>query len=136
MTYRPVFAARSGIRSSIIVVSVASATEVTNRVPPNVEPCVFRARTLATSSRAIVLTPGTHGSRRVAELAQPGQVAVVRDVDTPLALERLDQDGRGAAVHGPLHGAEIVVGHVLETGQHGLEAVLVLLLPGGAHGAG
>src|SRR5439155_759382 len=40
MRRRPIRAARSGIFSPSTVWSVASATEVTNGVPPNVEPCV------------------------------------------------------------------------------------------------
>src|SRR3989449_10958353 len=72
--------------------------------------------------------------RLVAELAEPGQVVVVGNVDASLPLDRLDDDRRRTVVERALHGAEVVVRHVLEAGDERLEALAVLLLAGGRHG--
>ena len=70
----------------------------------------------------------------IADLPEPGEVAVVGHHDAALALDRLDEHRRGAAVDGALDRAEVVVGHVLEAARQGLEAVMVLLLGGGGDG--
>ena len=69
----------------------------------------------------------------VAELPQAGEIPVVGDVHAPLALDRLQQDCGGPVVQRSLHRPEVVVGHVLEPRHERLEAVTVLLLPGGGH---
>src|SRR2546425_7372309 len=66
--------------------------------------------------------------------AKPRQVVVVGNVDASLPLDRLDDDRRRTVVERALHGAEVVVRHVLEAGDERLEALAVLLLAGGRHG--
>ena len=71
----------------------------------------------------------------VAQPAKDGQVAVGRDVDPALALDRLDQDGRRPVVDRALHRLDVAERDVLEAGQQRLEAVLVLLVRRGGEGA-
>src|SRR5262249_56400445 len=73
-------------------------------------------------------------ARLVAELAQPAQIVLLADVDAALALDALDDHAGGAVVDRALHRAQVVVGHVLETGDERLEAVVVLLLAGRRNG--
>ena len=73
-------------------------------------------------------------ARLVAELAQPGQIAVVGHVDPALALDGLDQHGRGPAVDRALESLEVIEIDVLEAAGQRFEAVMVLLLRGGGDG--
>ena len=72
--YRPICAARSQSLPSRIVVSVASATEVMNGVPPNVEPCVPAISTLAISSRVSMAPIGTPLARALASVMMSGSM--------------------------------------------------------------
>ena len=74
MSARPSRAARSGIFSSMMVWRVASATEVTNGVPPNVEPCVPGPRARAISSRVSIAPMGTPLARALANVMISGSI--------------------------------------------------------------
>ncbi len=72
--YRPMRVARSQSLPSRIVVRVASATEVTNGVPPNVDPCVPATRTVAISSRVSMAPIGTPLARAFASVMMSGSM--------------------------------------------------------------
>src|SRR5437867_1840782 len=74
MRRRPILAARSGIFSPSTVWSVASATEVTNGVPPNVEPCVPGPSARATSSRVSMAPIGTPLASALARVMTSGSI--------------------------------------------------------------
>src|SRR5438876_2433037 len=74
MRRRPIRAARSGIFSPSTVWSVASATEVTNGVPPNVEPCVPGPSARATSSRVSMAPIGTPLASALARVMTSGSI--------------------------------------------------------------
>ena len=69
---RPILAARSGSLSPITVVSVASATCVTNGVPPKVEPWEPAVSTDAASSRHSMAPMGTPLARAFASVMTSG----------------------------------------------------------------
>ena len=63
---------------------------------------------------------------RVAELAQPAQVALGRQVDAAFALHRLDDERRGLVVDRALGGDEVAEGHEHGLGQQRAVRVAVL----------
>ena len=62
----------------------------------------------------------------VAELAQPGQIAVGRHDDAGLALDRLDQHGRGVGRDRALDRGEVAERHRLEARRERAEAVAIV----------
>src|SRR5207302_1970519 len=72
------------------------------------------------------------GSRPVARLARGGKVLRRGDVDASLPLDGLEDDRGGLPVHGFAEGFDVVEGHMLETGDEGLERLAELSSPGGA----
>ena len=64
----------------------------------------------------------------VAEAAQPAEEAGGRHDDAGLALDRLDQHGRGPRRDGALDGGEIAERHRAEAGRERAEAVAIIRL--------
>ena len=69
----------------------------------------------------------------VAEIPHLGKIVMVRDIDTTLALNRLQHDGAGIFVYGGGHGVNVVERHMGETVQERIEKALHLLLAGGGY---
>ena len=64
--------------------------------------------------------------RAVAELAQPVEVAVGRDVDATFALDRLDDDGADTVIDRVAHRREVAEGHLPEVLEQRLEGLAKL----------
>ena len=67
----------------------------------------------------------------VADAPHALEVVDGRRVDSPFALDRLEQDGRDGRVERTLERVEIVPGHMPETFRKGLEGLVLLRLAGG-----
>src|SRR6516164_8379677 len=67
----------------------------------------------------------------VAQFAQALQVAVRRQIDAALALNRFKEDGAGFAIDEAGCGIEIAIGSEAEAGQKRLQTLMVLRLSRG-----
>src|SRR5215475_5069431 len=76
-----------------------------------------------------------HDIALVAHAAQSFQVAIGRNHNPTLTLDRLDQHGTGVLRHGLFHGPQVTVWHIRKTWQGRLEAFAHFLLPSGSDGA-
>src|SRR6516162_7927119 len=63
---------------------------------------------------------------RIAQASYAGEPSRRWHHDAGLALDRLDQNGRGLGLHGPLHGGEIAEWHAAESGRERSEAVTII----------
>src|SRR5262245_21123849 len=70
----------------------------------------------------------------VAHAAQAFQVAIGRDHNSALALDRFDQHSTGVFCHGLFHRPQVTVRHIRKAWQDGLEAFPHFLLPSGSDG--
>ena len=73
-----------------------------------------------------------HHITLVAHTAQAFQVAIRRNHNPTLALDRLDQHGTGVLRHSLFHRPQVTVWHIRKAWQDGLKAFPHFLLPSGS----